>query len=441
MEFCSGETRETGLCPNLPSCHTRLDCKFEPWEDWYYAGGCAGICTRRRNTHEFSNDYGAPCQGAVEMSKPCVGQQYADECPYRMHHNRGGLAGQDCTWGDWSDWSGCSRDCGGGEKSRDRMVRSMAVDGGAACEAVHSEELHQCNLAPCGGPCQDGRWGPWSAWEACSTSCGAGLQVRRREVEQEPDGCGMPAVGSEEDFRPCLHITSSSAIVQALRGQSSGASLCMNAHMQQACTLDAWSQWSGCDRHCGIGRRTRMRLRIKTTLVQLLTDEVAHRPDGTDSAERSHALMRENEILRGNVSRLETQISERLEEQRDELSKVGEARLYQAHLLEDAQLEDMRLRSRLDPLEVQASQLVQRNKLLERDLWHADVACVVLVMLLSISISYSFLRVRALRRRLAAGSSSDAVTSKVRETGAGEEVSSEKACLVDKQVAMLDGGR
>ena len=56
----------------------------------------------------------------------------------------------DCTWGDWSEWGGCTVTCGTGQSLRKRGVAVSAKYGGKACdEATDSTELRSCNPADC----------------------------------------------------------------------------------------------------------------------------------------------------------------------------------------------------------------------------------------------------------------------------------------------------
>merc|ERR1719463_472564 len=75
--------------------------------------------------------------------------------------------------GDWSGWSACSKDCGGGVMARSRPVEREAAYGGETCR--EPEETVGCNTAACDADCVTGFWGDWSA---CSKACGSGVRVR-----------------------------------------------------------------------------------------------------------------------------------------------------------------------------------------------------------------------------------------------------------------------
>lgn len=58
-----------------------------------------------------------------------------------------------CVWADWSAWSACTTTCGGGISTRTRQVAVQALFGGAACsdqtDGVGSTEQVECNSTPC----------------------------------------------------------------------------------------------------------------------------------------------------------------------------------------------------------------------------------------------------------------------------------------------------
>ena len=55
----------------------------------------------------------------------------------------------------WSDWSKCTRECGGGYQIKTRTCGSNNCVGGGIVQRA-------CNTQPC-----DGEWGCWSNWSMC----------------------------------------------------------------------------------------------------------------------------------------------------------------------------------------------------------------------------------------------------------------------------------
>eukprot|EP00932_Pfiesteria_piscicida_P005041 SRR837773.14946.p1 GENE.SRR837773.14946~~SRR837773.14946.p1 ORF type:complete len:336 (-),score=53.58 SRR837773.14946:25-1005(-) len=56
----------------------------------------------------------------------------------------------DCLWGPWSAWQDCSASCGPGHKRRDRSIRVQAEDEGLPCVGL-TFQLSDCHVAACDG--------------------------------------------------------------------------------------------------------------------------------------------------------------------------------------------------------------------------------------------------------------------------------------------------
>ena len=123
----------------------------------------------------------------------------------------------------WSEWSECSKSCGGGVRQRDRHCQ---VDGEPVCTCQCYGPIEE--FESCGGR-QCPEWSPWSSWSSCSKTCGEGEQGRSRRCSGEEGEC--PGEGKET--RPCK---------------------------DRGCPAwSPWSSWSGCSATCGEGSRDRVR--------------------------------------------------------------------------------------------------------------------------------------------------------------------------------------
>lgn len=93
-------------------------------------------------------------------------------------------------WTEWSAWSACSQSCGIAIKTRRRTCGNpKPAHGGRVCVGVDRTEIYCPNLPPCPLPKQnpiDGVWGPWGAWGECSAQCGSGFRIRRRKCDDPP---------------------------------------------------------------------------------------------------------------------------------------------------------------------------------------------------------------------------------------------------------------
>ena len=56
----------------------------------------------------------------------------------------------DCKWGEYGNWTQCSKTCGGGNQIRTRVVATQARNGGKQCDGANTD-LKLCNEFPCPG--------------------------------------------------------------------------------------------------------------------------------------------------------------------------------------------------------------------------------------------------------------------------------------------------
>lgn len=106
-----------------------------------------------------------------------------------------------CTLGNWTDWGGCTRPCGGGKQYRMRSVLVPSLYDGNVCQG--QKEERECNPTACpAGFVYDDRpkdcvISDWTAWGECDKRCGSGLQYRTKSVIQQPANGGAPCVDQE----------------------------------------------------------------------------------------------------------------------------------------------------------------------------------------------------------------------------------------------------
>lgn len=90
-------------------------------------------------------------------------------------------------WTEWSAYSACSQTCGIAIKTRKRTCGNpRPAHGGRVCVGPDRTEMYCPSLPPCPQPKQnpiDGVWGPWGQWSECSAQCGGGYRHRRRKCD------------------------------------------------------------------------------------------------------------------------------------------------------------------------------------------------------------------------------------------------------------------
>ena len=260
------------------SCNTRAcvpgDCvgRWDAWSECSARCG-TGFQTRGYVVEKPAHHSGKPCafrDGALQ-SRACNSEPCTVACE-----------------GQWSDWSECSAECGGGQKWRTyKITRFPEGKGALACPiADGAMEVVQCGTGPCPRDCR-GQWGPWSR---CSAACGGGQQLRQYVVLETAENggvecafgnhteqrracnqaaCSRDCVGSWGDWTECtvacggggtrrrrFHVDMPHAAggkrCEARHGQTEEDKSCGN----QPCVVDcegAFEPWSRCTRACGTG--------------------------------------------------------------------------------------------------------------------------------------------------------------------------------------------
>eukprot|EP00750_Incisomonas_marina_P011025 INCI16332.2.p1 GENE.INCI16332.2~~INCI16332.2.p1 ORF type:complete len:1450 (-),score=213.01 INCI16332.2:215-4564(-) len=140
----------------------------------------------------------------------------------------------DCV-GEWGEWSACPQSCGSSDATARKTfyVLKEAEAGGAACALRNGTAIGRaCNSSPCPSSCE----GEWSAWSACSLTCGSGVRSRVFTVAAAASGGGTPCIADD----------------------GTHASMQCNT---PPCPLDcvgAWGGWGACSASCGESVRARM---------------------------------------------------------------------------------------------------------------------------------------------------------------------------------------
>merc|ERR1719160_927168 len=146
------------------------DCEVGEWQPGECTVECGG--GERAITREVvtpAANGGAECPPMLEK-EPCNLQP----CPI------------DCVVGEWSEYSACSKDCGGGVEVRSRPVYTDAEHGGEPCGDL--TEQNECNVDACDRPCELDP--EWSDWTECSKQCDYGYTVRYKQVMKEAGPTG-----------------------------------------------------------------------------------------------------------------------------------------------------------------------------------------------------------------------------------------------------------
>ena len=166
--MCPTQTQRTVPC-NEDSCP--IDCMFDSWSGWSMCSESCGNGTegRSRGFYTESAHGGKECP-ALSLSAIC------EQPP----------CGINCKMSAWGAWKQCSKSCGGGVRSRIRVVVQEAASKGSQCPSL--AETVPCNTDACPADC---KVSGWSAWTKCTSACGGGRKTRTRTVLAAPDAYGV----------------------------------------------------------------------------------------------------------------------------------------------------------------------------------------------------------------------------------------------------------
>ncbi|XP_062714042.1 semaphorin-5A [Aedes albopictus] len=161
-----------------------VDGGWSAWSDWNKCAQSNG----QANPVNANEDIAANADSCLCRTRTC-------DNPSPKNGGRSctgmSIAVTNCTvhggWTDWSAWSACSQTCGMAVKTRRRTCGNpKPAHGGRVCVGPDRAEIYCSHLPPCPAPKQppiDGGWGPWGVWGECSAPCGGGYRIRRRKCD------------------------------------------------------------------------------------------------------------------------------------------------------------------------------------------------------------------------------------------------------------------
>eukprot|EP00455_Lapot_gusevi_P019190 TRINITY_DN2062_c0_g1_i4.p1 TRINITY_DN2062_c0_g1~~TRINITY_DN2062_c0_g1_i4.p1 ORF type:complete len:249 (+),score=29.87 TRINITY_DN2062_c0_g1_i4:70-816(+) len=123
----------------------------------------------------------------------------------------------DCVLSQWSEWSNCSRPCGGGLMNKTRQVAVQPANGGRACGSL--TWYTWCNWFKC-PPSYGCVVSEWSPWSACTSACAIQTRTRYQFSDCQNGGLTQSQICSATACKTCVYGREQKVLIES--GPSSG---------------------------------------------------------------------------------------------------------------------------------------------------------------------------------------------------------------------------
>ena len=179
---CPSRDKKTGGS----KCNTQSCCDDVTYKDGDKCSKTCGGGTHNKLAYSKTDGSRCPSKDTSSGGSSCNTQSCCEKFTYG-------------SWKDWSSWGTCSAACGTGKQTRTRARPKFSTYDKSSCGNDVETQSRDCTIKP---TCCNGATVSYSSWSDCSTSCGTGVQTRKKTTIP----CeGSPSVVTEE--RSCTVIT------------------------------------------------------------------------------------------------------------------------------------------------------------------------------------------------------------------------------------------
>jgi len=206
---------------------------YTTWSAW---SACSRTCGDGIHTKTRNCSNPIPQHGGLNCLQQGLGPETITEsCKVRECPINGGFT-------QWTAWSACSQTCGNGFHTKRRFCTNPSPQhGGLSCQFQNlgpDTITEACKDREC--PI-DGGYTTWSAWGACSQTCGNGFHTKTRTcTNPQPQFNGL-------------------SCFQQNLGPESLTEVCKDRECPINGGYTTWSAWGACSQTCGNGFHTKTR--------------------------------------------------------------------------------------------------------------------------------------------------------------------------------------
>ena len=224
------------------TCCSSTTATYSTWGNWT---ACSKSCgtgtqTRTRTKTMISNYDGSTC-GASTTETDSRSCNATDCCSSTTNQ-----------YGNWTNWSACSKSCGNGTQTRSRTYKKVSTINGQVCQDGLTEAQSQsCNTVDCCSSTTTS-YSDWTATSACNKACGGGTQNISRTVTKKSTYNGQVCSTSTEtgtracNTFSCCSSTRSEAITSWQNiGSCNVPNRCGTGTIQQERMVRYYSNYTG----------------------------------------------------------------------------------------------------------------------------------------------------------------------------------------------------
>ncbi|KAJ9581072.1 hypothetical protein L9F63_023751, partial [Diploptera punctata] len=232
---CQGCHLDYELC-NTHACSEAK--RLSSWTPWLVANVTSSTNGYGERRFRFSCKAPVTDPALIKITQAKEEERFCHSDGSCLRTGRGEV---DDVWSEWSNWSPCSVECGGGHQHRTRTCEGRTEECEGPSRMSRTFILEDCrdlgNTVYNNNNISNvflGEWSCWTDWTLCSVSCGQGVRKRKRH---------------------CLSVNNHGLVGSGCEGAATGEEPCEMTSCESLLGWEPWTVWSACDQNAEQHRR------------------------------------------------------------------------------------------------------------------------------------------------------------------------------------------